>query len=90
MHLSLTSSLLLKDATTTVLALFLFLSLTFSLLCVFARDEDNGDVASRQSLPPRRQVTKQIMKKWLLHEQMLRYPPTVRMRDVHMLHHTQS
>jgi hypothetical protein len=30
------------------------------------------------------------MKKWLLHEQMLRNPPTTRMRDVHMLHHTQS
>ena len=30
------------------------------------------------------------MKKWLLHEQMLRNPPTDRMRDVHMLHHTQS
>ena len=29
------------------------------------------------------------MKKWMLHEQMLRNPPTDRMRDVHMLHHTQ-
>jgi hypothetical protein len=53
-------------------------------------DEDNGDVAARPSLPPQRQVKKQIMKKWLLHEQMLRNPPTDRMRDVHMLHHTQS
>jgi hypothetical protein len=30
------------------------------------------------------------MKKWLLHEQMLRNPQTDRMRHVHMLHHTQS
>jgi hypothetical protein len=30
------------------------------------------------------------MKKWTLHEQMLRNPLTDRMRDVHMLHHTQS
>jgi hypothetical protein len=29
-------------------------------------------------------------KKWLLHEQMLRNPPTDCMLDVHMLHHTQS
>jgi hypothetical protein len=28
--------------------------------------------------------------KWLLHEQILRNPPTDRMRDVHMLHHTRS
>ena len=28
------------------------------------------------------------MTKWLQHEQMLRNPPTDRMRDVHMLHHT--
>jgi hypothetical protein len=30
------------------------------------------------------------MQNWLLHQQMLRNPPTTRMRDVHMLHHTQS
>ena len=30
------------------------------------------------------------LKKWLLHEQMLRDPPTDRMRDVRMLHRTQS
>jgi hypothetical protein len=30
------------------------------------------------------------MQNWLLHQQMLRNPPTARMRDVHMLHHTQS
>ena len=30
------------------------------------------------------------MQTWTLHEQMLRNPPTDRMRDVHMLHHTQS
>ena len=31
-----------------------------------------------------------IMQTWTLHEQMLRNPPTDRMRDVHMLHHSQS
>jgi hypothetical protein len=30
------------------------------------------------------------MQTWTLHEQMLRNPPTDRMRDVHMLHHAQS
>jgi hypothetical protein len=30
------------------------------------------------------------MQTWTLHEQMLRNPPTDRMRDVHMLYHTQS
>jgi hypothetical protein len=30
------------------------------------------------------------MQTWTLHAQMLRNPPTDRMRDVHMLHHTQS
>jgi hypothetical protein len=30
------------------------------------------------------------MQTWTLHEQMLRNPHTDRMRDVHMLHHTQS
>jgi hypothetical protein len=54
------------------------------------QDVDNGEIDARPSLPPQRQVTKHIMKKWLLHEQMLRNPPTDRMRDVHMLHHTQS
>ena len=54
------------------------------------QDEDNGEVAARPSLPPQRQVTKHIMHTWTLHEQMLRNPPTDRMRDVHMLHHTQS
>jgi hypothetical protein len=47
------------------------------------QDEDNGEVAARPSLPPQRQVTKHIMQTWTL-------PPTDRMRDVHMLHHTQS
>ena len=54
------------------------------------QDGDNGEVAARPSLPPQRQVTKHIMQTWTLHEQMLRNPPTDRMRDVHMLHHTQS
>jgi len=53
------------------------------------QDEDNGEVAARPSLP-QRQVTKHIMQTWTLHEQMLRNPPTDRMRDVNMLHHTQS
>jgi hypothetical protein len=30
------------------------------------------------------------MQTWTLHEQMLRNLPTDSMRDVHMLHHTQS
>jgi hypothetical protein len=54
------------------------------------QDEDNGEVAARPSLPPQRQVTKHIMQTWTLHAQMLRNPPTDRMRDVPMLHHTQS
>jgi hypothetical protein len=54
------------------------------------QDEDNGEVAARLSLPPQCQVTKHIMQTWTLHEQMLRNPPTDRMRDVHKLHHTQS
>jgi hypothetical protein len=37
-----------------------------------------------------RQVTKQIMTAWTLHRQMARNPPTDRMRDVHMLHQSQS
>jgi hypothetical protein len=49
-----------RDATTTAFALFPFLRLTFSLLCVFGRN--NGDVAARPSLPPQRQVTKHIKK----------------------------
>jgi hypothetical protein len=35
-------------------------------------------------------LTKHIIQKWLLHEQVLRNPPTDRMRAVHMLHQTQS
>jgi hypothetical protein len=54
------------------------------------QDEENGEDAARPSLPPQRQVTKHIMQTCTLHEQMLRNPPTDRMRDVHMLHHTQS
>jgi hypothetical protein len=53
------------------------------------QDEDNGEVAARPSLPPQRQVTKRIIQTWTLHEQMLRNPLTDRMRDVHILHHTQ-
>jgi hypothetical protein len=52
--------------------------------------EENGKAAVRPSLPAQRQVTKRIMQNRLLHQQMLRNPPTARMRDVHMLHHTQS
>jgi hypothetical protein len=54
------------------------------------QDEDNGEVAACPSLPPQRQVTRHIMQTWTLHEQMMRNPPTDRIRDVHMLHHTQS
>ena len=54
------------------------------------QDEDNGEVAARPSLPPERQVTKHIVQTWTLHKQMLQNPPSDRMRDVHMLHHTQS
>jgi hypothetical protein len=86
-------TLLHRDATTTVLALFPFLRLTFSLHCVLGRLRKMAKL-----LPVRRylhsdgdrQVTKRIMQNWLLHQQMLRNPPTTRMRDVHMLHHTQS
>jgi len=41
------------------------------------QDEENGKDAARPSLPPQRQVTKHVMEKGLLHEQMLRNPPTV-------------
>jgi hypothetical protein len=54
------------------------------------QDVESGDAAARPSLPLQRQVTKHITQKWLLHEQVLRNPPTDRMRAVHMLHHTQS
>jgi hypothetical protein len=52
------------------------------------QDEDNGEVAARQLLPPQRQVTKHIMQTWTMHEQIRQNPPTDRIRDVHMLHHT--
>ena len=42
------------------------------------------------SMSQQRQVTKQIMTAWTLHRQMARNPPTDRMRDVHMLHKSQS
>jgi hypothetical protein len=42
----------------------------------------NGEAAARPSLPAQRQVTKRSMQNWLLHQQMLRNPPTARMRDV--------
>ena len=47
------------------------------------QDEDNGEVAACPSLPPQLQVTKHIMQTWTLHEQMLRNPPTDRMRGRH-------
>jgi hypothetical protein len=86
-------TLLHRDSTMTVLALFPFLRLTFSLHCVLCRLRKMAKL-----LPVRRnlhsdgdrQVTKRIMQNWLLHQEMLRYPPTTRMHDVHMLHHTQS
>ena len=82
-------TLLHKDTTTTVLALLPFLRLNLLASLRVRQDEDNGEVAARPSLP-QRQVTKHIMQTWTLHEQMLRNSPTDRMRDVHMLHHTQS
>jgi hypothetical protein len=51
--------------------------------------EENGEDAARPSLPLQRQVTQHIMENWLLHARTLQNPPTDRMRDVHMLHHTQ-
>jgi isoprenylcysteine carboxyl methyltransferase (ICMT) family protein YpbQ len=51
-------TLLHKATTTTVLALCPSLRLTFVRV---RQDEDNGEVASRPSLPPQRQVTKHIM-----------------------------
>ena len=47
--------------------------------------EENGVATARPSLPAQRQVTKRIMKDWLLHQQLLQNPrPAV--RDVHLLH----
>jgi hypothetical protein len=54
------------------------------------QDEENGENTVRPSLPPQRQVTKRIMQQWTLHKLMLRNPPTDRMRDVRLLHCTQS
>jgi hypothetical protein len=54
------------------------------------QDEENGEDAARPSLPLQCQVTHRIMENWLLHARTLQHPPTDRMRDVHMLHHTQS
>ena len=54
------------------------------------QDEENGDNIVRPSLPPQRQVTKRIMQQWTLHKLMLRNPPTDRMRNVLLLHCTQS
>jgi hypothetical protein len=52
--------------------------------------EESGEDAARPSLPLQRQVTQRIMENWLLHARTLQNPPTDRMRDVMMLHHTQS
>jgi hypothetical protein len=52
--------------------------------------EENGEDAARPSLPLQRQVTERIMENWLLHARTLQNPPTDRMCDVYMLHHTQS
>jgi hypothetical protein len=54
------------------------------------QDEENGENTDRPSLPPQRQVTKRIMQQWTLHKLMLRNPPTDRMRDVRLVHCTQS
>ena len=76
-------TLLHKDATTTVLALFPFLRLTFSLLCVFGR---------------MRTMAKLLRVRRYLHNvrsqstscKRGRFMSRCCMRDVHMLHHTQS
>jgi hypothetical protein len=60
--------LLHKATMMTVLALFPFLRLNFSLHCVVLQDEDNVEVVARPSLPPQRKVTKHIMQTWTLHE----------------------
>ena len=54
------------------------------------QDEENGENTVCPSLPPQRQVTKRIMQQWTLHKLMLRNPPTDRMRDVRLVHCTQS
>ena len=77
-------TLLLRDAATTCSP---SISLAPLLASLRVRQDDKNQVAAGRSLPPQRQVTKQITK-WLLHEHMMRNPPTERMRDVHMLHHT--
>jgi hypothetical protein len=48
------------------------------------QDVDYGEAAARPSLPPQRQVTRHSMQTWTRHEQMLRNPPTDRVRAVHM------
>jgi hypothetical protein len=54
------------------------------------QDEENGDNTVRASLPPQCPVTKRIMQQWTLHKLMLRNSPTDCMRDVRLLHCTQS
>jgi hypothetical protein len=54
------------------------------------QDEENGENIVRPSLPPQRQVIKRIMQQLTLHKRMLRNLPTDRMRDVRLLHCTQS
>jgi hypothetical protein len=51
---------------------------------------ENCDADARPSLPPQRQVTKQIMQEWGRRKIALRNPPTERMRDVQKLRITQS
>ena len=91
-----TTEVLSKATTTKVLISLPPLNLLASLRV--RQDENNGQVAARPSISPQRQFTKalwippqrtkHIMQTWTLHEQMLRNPPTDRMRDVHMLHQT--
>jgi hypothetical protein len=54
-------TLLHKDTTTTVLALFPFPPLNLLASLRVRQDEENGEVAARPSLPPQHQVTKHMM-----------------------------
>jgi hypothetical protein len=91
-------TLLLRNATMTMLALFPFLHLTFSLLCVWfawsagcgKRRSSCSPVATFATSGHTAHHTAHDLRKWLRHERIQRDPPDERMRDVHKLHHTQS
>ena len=82
----------------TMLALFPFLHLTFSLLCVWfawsagcgKRRSSCSPVATFAKSGHTAHHTAHDLRKWLRHERIQRDPPDERMRDVHKLHHMQS